>query len=135
MLHASWNGLSSGDRYVRPSSAGQYTVVKRFGVGIAPTVLVLVEESVETLSKVMGKFVTADTELGFVLSPVGVARDVLGSVRGADCDNVGKIRDCVREFENGSTELDIRLVRPEVWDKTGEVTDALGALDNELGFE
>lgn len=126
---------------MRPSSAGQYTVVKTLGVGIAPTVRVVAKESVdsplgtERLSKVLGKLVAADTELGSILSPVGVARDRLRSLRDPDIESVGKVGDSVREPRDGVAELDIGMVRPEVRDTTGKVTDVLSTFDNELGLE
>jgi hypothetical protein len=92
---------------------------------MAPTVRVLGRDSVdrplgtEKLSKVLGKLVTADTELGSILSPVGVPRDRLRSLR---------------DPRDGVTELDIEMVRPEVRDTTGKVADVLSAFDNELGL-
>jgi hypothetical protein len=89
---------------LRPSSAGQYTVVKTLGVGIAPTVRVVAKESVdsplgtERLSKVLGKLVAADTEL--ILSPVGVARDRLRSFKDPDIESVGKVG---ARYRNGQT--------------------------------
>lgn len=108
---------------------------------MAPTVRVLGRDSVdrplgtEKLSKVLGKLVTADRELGSILSPVGVPRDRLGSLRDPDIDSVGKVGDGVREPRDGVTELDIEMVRPEVRDTTGEVADVLSAFDNELGLK
>jgi hypothetical protein len=104
-------------------------------------VLVLGRESVdrplgtERLSKVLGKLVTADTELGSILSPVGVARDRLRSLNDPDIESVGKVGDSVREPRDGVTELDIGTVRPEVRDTAGKVTDVLSTFDNELGLE
>ena len=126
---------------MRPSSAGQYTVVNTFGVGMEPAVLVLGKESVgrplvpERLSEVLGKLVTADTELGSVLSPVDVATDMLRSLRDPDIESVGEVGDSVREPGDSVTELEIDIVRPEVRDTAGEVADSLGTLDNELGLE
>jgi hypothetical protein len=165
-------------------------VVKPYGVGMAPTVLVLGKESVDRplvterlskvlgklvaadtesvdrslvpdklskvlgklvtavtesvdsplvpgrLSKVLGKLVAADTELGSVLSPVGVTpRDRLRLLREPDIESVGKVGDSVGEPRDGVTELDIEMVRPEVRDAAGKVTDSLSPFDNELGLE
>jgi hypothetical protein len=104
-------------------------------------VVVLDKESVDTplgteiLSKVLGKLVAADAELGSILSPVGVARDRLRSLRDPIVESVGKIGDSVREPRDGATELEIGVVRPEVRDTTGKVTDVLSAFDNELDLE
>ena len=89
----------------------------------------------ERLSEVLGKLVTADTELGSVLSPVGVApTDRLRLLREPDTENVGKVGDSVGEPRDGVTELDIEMVRPEVRDTAGKVTDMLGTSNNELGL-
>ena len=106
-----------------------------------PAVLVLGKESVgrplvpERLSEVLGKLVTAGTELGSVLSPVDVATDMLRSLRDPDIESVGKVGDSVREPGDSVTELEIDIVRPEVRDTAGKVTDVLSTFDNELGLE
>jgi hypothetical protein len=150
---------------MRPSSAGQYTVVNTFGVGMEPAVLVLSKESVgrplvperlsevlgmlvtavresvdgplgtERLSEVLGKLVTADTELGSVLSPVDVATDMLRSLRDPDIESVGKVGDSVREPGDSVTELEIDIARPEVRDTAGKVADSLSPFDEELSLE
>lgn len=89
----------------------------------------------DRLSEVPGKLVTADTELGSVLSPVGVTpRDRLRLLREPDTENVGKVGDSVGEPRDGVTELDIGMVRPEVRDTAGKVTDPLSPFDNELSL-
>ncbi|KAM0698915.1 hypothetical protein Q7P36_000959 [Cladosporium allicinum] len=116
-------------------------MVCRLETGIAPTVRVVAKESVdsplgtERLSKVLGKLVAADTELGSILSPVSVARDRLRSLRDPDVESVGKVGDSVREPRDGVAELDIGMVRPEVRDTTGKVADVLSTFDNELSLE
>lgn len=101
----------------------------------------LVTESVdrplgtERLSELMGRLDTAGTELGSILDPVEVARDKLRSLRDPDSSSVGKVGDSVSEPRDSVTELDIRVVRPEVRDASGKVTDVLGTFDNELDLE
>lgn len=85
----------------------------------------------ETLSKVLGKFGNAVTELRDI---VGIARDRLRPLRDPGSDSVGKIGDSVREPRDGIKELVIEMVRPEVRDTAGKVTDMLGTSNNELGL-
>jgi len=96
-----------------------------------PVVPVLGRESVdnplgpEMLSEVLGKLDTAVTELGSIFDPVEVTRDKLRSLRDPDSESVGGARD-------GVTGLDIRVVKPEVRDTSGKVTDVLGTFENEF---
>jgi hypothetical protein len=84
------------------------------------------------LGEVLGKPSDTVTELRDILGPVGIARDVLRSLRVPDNDSVRKLRDSVGELSDGIVELCIRVVRPELRDTPGKVTDALSAFDNEL---
>jgi hypothetical protein len=84
------------------------------------------------LSEVLGKPSDTVTELRDILGPVDIARDVLRSLRVPDNDSVRKLRDSVGELSDGIPELCIRVVRPELRDSPGKVTDALSAFDNEL---
>jgi hypothetical protein len=86
------------------------------------------------LSEVLGKPSDAVTELRDILGPVGIARDVLRSLRDPDNDSVRKLRDSVAELSDGIAELCIRVIRPELRDAPGKVTDALSAFDNELSW-
>jgi hypothetical protein len=93
-------------------------------------------ESVDKLplSEVLGKPSDTGTELRDILGPVGIARDVLRSPRVPDNDSVCKLRDSFSELSDGIAELCIRVVRPELRDSPGKVTDALSAFDNELSY-
>lgn len=81
----------------------------------------------------LGKPSDAVTELRDILGPVGITRDVLGTLRVPENDNVGKLGDSVGKLSDGFTEL-IRVVRPELRDSPGKVTDPLSTLDNELSY-
>jgi hypothetical protein len=83
---------------------------------------------------VLGKPSDTVTELRDILGPVGIARDVLRSLRVPDNDSVRKLRDSVGELSDGIPELCIRVVRPELRDSPGKVTDALSTFDNELSY-
>jgi hypothetical protein len=108
---------------------------------MAPTVLVLGKESVDRpletdrLSKVLGRLDAADTELGSVLSPVGVARDGLRLLRDPDIESVGKVGDSEGEPGDDAPEFEIGTVRPEVRETAGKVTDVLSPFENEPGLE
>ena len=89
-----------------------------------------------TLSEMLGKLGDAITELRDVLRPVGITTDVLGTLRVVDSDRVGKLRDSVGELSEGIVEPSVvRVVRPELRDTAGKVTDVLSTFDNELGLE
>lgn len=86
-----------------------------------------------TLSEMLGKLGDAITELRDVLRPVGITTDVLGTLRVVDSDRVGKLRDSVGELSEGIVEPSVvRVVRPELRDTAGKVTDVLSTFDNEL---
>jgi hypothetical protein len=86
------------------------------------------------LGEMVGKPGDAVTELRDILGPMGIARDVLRSLRVPDNDSVGKLRESVVELSDGIAELCIGVVRPELRDAPGKVTDALSAFDNELSW-
>lgn len=83
------------------------------------------------LGEVPGKPGNAVAELRDILRPVGIARDVLRSLIVLDNDG-SKLRDGVCKLRDGISELCVRVVRPELRDAAGKVTDALGTFDNEL---
>ena len=86
------------------------------------------------LGEVLGKFGNAVPELRDILGPVGIARDVLRSLGVPDNDKFGKLGDGVCKLRDGISELRIRVVRPELRDAAGKVTDALSTFDNELSY-
>lgn len=86
------------------------------------------------LGEVLGKPGNAVAELRDILRPVGIARDVLRSLSVPDSDNVGKLGDSVCKLRDGISELRIRVVRPELRDTPGKVTDPLSTFDNELSY-
>jgi len=83
------------------------------------------------LGEVLGKSGNAVAELRDILTPVGIARDVLRSLIVPDNDR-SELRDGVCKLRDGISELRVRVVRPELRDAAGKVTDALGTFDNEL---
>lgn len=87
------------------------------------------------LSEVLSEPRDTVTELGNILWPICVSRDVMLSPLGvAGGDNVGKIGDSVGELSDGIIELRDKVVRPELRDTTGKLTDVLGTFDNKLDF-
>ena len=86
------------------------------------------------LGEVLGKPGNALAELRDILRPVGIARDVFRSLSVPDSDSVGKLGDSVCKLRDGISELRIRVVRPELRDAAGKVTDTLGTFDNELSY-
>lgn len=87
-----------------------------------------------TLSEVLGKPGNTVTELRDILRPVGIVRDVLRSLRVPGNNSVGKLGDSVGKLSDGISELRTRVVRPELRDMSGKVTDTLSAFDNELSY-
>ena len=85
------------------------------------------------LGEVLGKPGNAVAELRDILRPVGIARDVLRSLIVLDNDG-SELRDGVCKLRDGISELCIRVVRPELRDAAGKVTDALSTFDNELSY-
>lgn len=86
-----------------------------------------------TLSEMLGKLGDTVTELRDVLRPVGITTDVLGTLRLVVSDSVGKLRDSVGELSEGIVEPSVvSVVRPELRDTAGKVTDVLSTFDNEL---
>jgi hypothetical protein len=59
---------------------------------------------------------------------------VLGSLSVPDNDKIGKLGDGVCKLRDGISELWIRVVRPELSDAAGKVTDALSTFNNELSY-
>lgn len=86
------------------------------------------------LGEVLGKPGDTVTELRDILGPVGIARDVLRSLSVPDNDSIRELGDGVCKLRDGIGELWIRVVRPELRDAAGKVTNALGTFDNELGW-
>jgi hypothetical protein len=86
------------------------------------------------LSEVLDKLGDTLTELREILWPVGIARDVLRLLSAPDNDSIGELRDSVCKLSDGIAELWIRVVRPELRDTPGKVTDVLGTFDNELSY-
>jgi hypothetical protein len=120
-----------GKMFVTLASIGPSEEVPRSD---APGRKVVMEPIIVTLSEVLGKLGSAVTEPRDILSPVGIVRDRLRPLRDPVSDSVGKTGDSVSEPRDGITELSVGMVRPEVRDTTGKVTDKLGAIDNELSW-
>jgi hypothetical protein len=100
----------------------------------APGRKVVMEPRRVTLSEVLGKLGSAVTDPRDILSPVGIVRDRLRPLRDPVSDSVGKIGDGVCEPRDGITELSVGMVRSEVRDTAGKVTDKLGTLKNERNW-
>lgn len=86
------------------------------------------------LGEVLGRPGNAVAELRDIVRPVGIARDVLRSLSVPVNDSIGKLGDSVCKLRDGISELRIRVVRPELRDTPGKVTDPLSTFDNELSY-
>lgn len=87
------------------------------------------------LSEVLSEPRDTVMEPGNILWPICVTRDVTyRPSRLAGRDNVGEIGDSVGELSDGIMEFRGKVVRPELRDTTGKLTDMLGASDNKLDF-